>query len=129
MGVLENVQRALNFKVFKLICPSSTRWLSHGRCFSRVVERYAQIVISVATIGDDRGDAAAFGMLQLMLKPEMILTCLALSDLLRIMNILVLWLQKSPSSMDVTDLQSVVQLVVSKIRALTSSNKVKILRR
>ena len=125
MGVLENVQSALNLKVFKLICPSSTRWLSHGRCFSRVVERYAQIAISLATIWDDRGDATAFGMLQLMLKPEMILTCLALSDLLRIMNILVLWLQKSPSSMDVTDLQSVVQLVVSKIRALTSSSEVK----
>ena len=124
-GVLENVQIAMDIKVFKLICPSATRWLSHGRCFSRVVKRYPQIVISLATIWEDRGDAAAYGILLLMLKPEMILTCMMLSDVLGIMNILVLWLQKSPSTVDVTDLHSIIEMVGKKIRALTTSNKEK----
>ena len=62
-SVFENCQLILEMKVLKIICPSSTRWLTHELCFRRILEVFHPTLISLAQLYEDRNDVEALGIL------------------------------------------------------------------
>ena len=81
-------------------CPEC--WLTHGRSFSRFLERYPAILMALNSIYTEKEDFAALGHMLSMLDHEFQLSCLALHDVFSVLAPLTLWLQTSPSKMDIT---------------------------
>jgi len=68
----------------------------------------------------ERNDAEAFGILLQMIDPTFVLVSLMLTDILGCVRRLTLWLQKSPSKANITDLLKIVKLVVDELNCLLS---------
>jgi hypothetical protein len=81
-AIFENCQIVLENQVLKLICPSSTRWLSHEACFRRILEIYPATVMTLAQLYEDRDEVEALGILMQIIDPEFILAAMMLADML-----------------------------------------------
>ena len=81
-AIFENCQIVLEDQTLKLICPSSTRWLSHEACFRRILEIYPATVMSLAQLYEDRGEVDALGILMQIIDPQFILAAMMLADML-----------------------------------------------
>ena len=81
-AIFENCQIVLEDQVLKLICPSSTRWLSHEACFRRILEIYPGTVMTLAQLYEDRGEVDALGILMQIIDPQFILAAMMLADML-----------------------------------------------
>ena len=71
-------------KALKLVCPSSTRWLSHEKCFVRILEVYPATLMTLANLYEERDEPEALGILMQIVDPQFILTAMMLSDMLGI---------------------------------------------
>ena len=83
-AILENCQLVHKNKALKLVCPSSTRWLSHEKCFVRILEVYPATLMTLASLFHERDDSEALGILMQIADPQFILTAMMLSDMLGI---------------------------------------------
>ena len=122
LNVFERCQIVLEMKVLKIVCPSSTRWLTHEFCFRRVLEVFEPVIMALAQLYQDRADVEALGVLIQMIDPQFVLSALMLADMLAVIRPLTLWLQTSPSKADITDLSPAVDLVVNKLKYLASES-------
>ena len=117
-AVLENTQKVLNFKVLKLISPASTRWLSHLQCSKRLIEVLPSVLPALNAIYVEKEDMKALGFMLAIIRPDFLLSCLALHDIFEAMSVLIHWLQTSPSKADITKVPILVQTTVTKLRNL-----------
>ena len=115
LNIFEKSQIIVEDKVLKLISPSATRWLSHQRCFVRIMEVFEGTLIALAELYEARGDVEALGLMIQLSDPQFVLTALMLIDMLSIMKPLTLWLQSSPSTVDATQLPVLVNNIVDKL--------------
>ena len=122
LNVFERCQIVLEMKVLKIVCPSSTRWLTHEFCFRRVLEVFEPVIMALAQLYQDRADVEALGVLIQMIDPQFVLSALMLADMLAVIRPLTLWLQTSPSKADITDLSPAVDLVENKLKYLASES-------
>ena len=106
-SVFEKCQIVLEMKTLKIICPSATRWLTHEFCFRRVLEVYEAVLIALAQLYQNRGDVEALGVLIQMVDPDFVLSAMLLADMLGVIRPLAVWLQSSPSKVDITDISPV----------------------
>ena len=120
LNIFEKSQLFLEMKVLKLICPSSTRWLTHEFCFRRILEVFEAVLLALSELYHERGEVEALGLLIQLTDKSFVLCALMLADTLGVMRPLTLWLQSSPSKADMTQISTVVGLVVSKLRYLAS---------
>ena len=114
-AVLENTQRVLNQKVLKLISPAATRWLSHLQCSERLLVVLPSVLPALNSIYTDRDDMKALGFMLAIIRPDFLLSCLALHDVFQSMSLLIHWLQTSPSRADVTRVPVLVRITVDKL--------------
>ena len=89
-AVFENAQLVLRNRVLKLISPSATRWLTHGQCFSRILDLFIPTLATLNSLYTDKDDFKAFGFMLGMINPG--LSCLALQDVFSVMSLLTHWL-------------------------------------
>ena len=115
LNIFEKSQIIVEDKVLKLISQSATRWLSHQRCFVRIMEVFEGTLIALAELYEARGDVEALGLMIQLSDPQFVLTALMLIDMLSIMKPLTLWLQSSPSTVDATQLPVLVNNIVDKL--------------
>ena len=80
-AVLENTQKVLNLKVLKLISPASTRWLSHLQCSKRLIEVLPSVLPALNAIYVEKEDMKALGFMLAIIRPDFLLSCLALHDI------------------------------------------------
>ena len=92
----------------------------HEFCFRRLVEIYHPVLMALSHLYTERNDAEAFGILLQMIDPTFVLVSLMLTDILGCVRRLTLWLQKSPSKANITDLPLIVKLVVDELNCLLS---------
>ena len=83
-AIFENCQLVTENKVLKLVCPSSTRWLSHEKCFVRLLEVYPATLMTLATLYHERDEPEALGILMQIAGSQFILTAMMLCDMLGI---------------------------------------------
>ena len=83
-AIFENCQLMFENKALKLVCPSSTRWLSHEKCFVRILEVYPATLMTLANLYEERDEPEALGILMQIVDPQFILTAMMLSDMLGI---------------------------------------------
>ena len=88
-AILENTQKVLKQKVLKLISPASTRWLSHLQCSERLTEVLVSVLHALNTIYMEKEDMKALGFMMAIIKPEFLLSCLALHDIFQAMSLLI----------------------------------------
>ena len=81
-AIFENSQIVLEHQVLKLICPSSTRWLTHEACFKRILELYDATIITLNQLYHERDDIEALGLLMQITDPEFVLIAMMLADML-----------------------------------------------
>ena len=112
----------LEMKVLKIVCPSSTRWLTHEFCFRRVLVVFEPVLLALSQLYHDRRDNEALGVLVQMVDPEFVLSSLMLADMLGVIRPLTVWLQTSPSKADITELSPAVDLVVDKLKYLATED-------
>ena len=117
-AILENTQNVLKHKVLKLISPASTRWLSHLNCSARLLQVLPSVLPALSTIYTDREDFKALGFMLSIIRPEFLLSCLALHDVFKAMSLLIHWLQTAPSNADITRVPVLVRETVNKLLAL-----------
>ena len=115
LNIFEKSQIFIEDKVLKLVSPSATRWLSHERCFVRIMDVFEGTLIALAELYEVRGDVEAMGLMIQLSDPQFVLTALMLIDMLRIVKPLTLWLQSSPSTVDATQLPVLVTNIVNKL--------------
>ena len=87
-AAFENTQTVLENKILKLVSPSPTRWLTHGKCFSRLLDLFLPTLVSLNALYTDRDDFKALGFMLGMIDPAFQLSCLALHDVFRVMKLL-----------------------------------------
>ena len=97
LNIFEQSQIMLEMKVLKLICPSSTRWLTHEHCFRRILEVYEAVLLALSELYQERGEVEALGLLIQLTEPTFVLSALMLAATLGVVRPLTLWLQTSPS--------------------------------
>ena len=114
-AVFENAQLVLNNKVLKLIAPSATRWLTHGQCFSRILDLFIPTLATLNSLYTDKDDFKAFGFMLGMINPGFQLSCLALQDVFSVMRLLTHWLQKSPQNAEITLVPILVKKTVDQL--------------
>ena len=78
--------------------------------------------MALAQIYQVCGDVDALGLLVQLVDPSFVLSALMLADMLDVIRPLTLWLQTSPASADITQLPSVVTLVVNKLKYLSGED-------
>ena len=125
-AILENTQRVLGNKVLKLISPASTRWLTHLQCSKRLIEVLPSVLPALSSIYSDKDDMKALGFMLAIIKPEFLLSCLALHDVFQVMSLLIHWLQTSPSKADITKVPVLVKTTVYKLCYLAGDGAKKI---
>ena len=114
-AILENTQTVLNLKKLKLISPASTRWLSHLQCSERLIEVLPSVLAALNGIYTDREDVKALGFMLAIIRPDFLLSCLALHDVFKAMSLLIHWLQTSPGRADITRVPVLVRSTVDKL--------------
>ena len=114
-AVLENTQKVLNQKVLKLISPASTRWLTHLQCSQRLLEVLPSVLPALNSIYTDRDDMKALGFMLAIIRPDFLLSCLALHDIFQTLSLIIHWFQTSPSRADVTRVPVLVRVTVDKL--------------
>ena len=117
-AILENTQKVMSLNVLKLVSPASTRWLSHLQCSERLIDVLPSVLPalnSIYTRIDDKKDMKALGFMLAIIKPDFILSCLALHDVFKTMSLLIHWLQTNPNSADITRVPVLVNNTVSKL--------------
>ena len=67
------------------------------------------------TIYMEKEDMKALGFMMAIIKPEFLLSCLALHDIFQAMSLLIHWLQTSPSNADFTRAPVLVKDTVDKL--------------
>ena len=122
LNVFEGCQTMLEMKVLKIVCPSSTRWLTHEFCFRRVLQVFEPVLLALSQLYQDRRDIEALGVLIQMVDPDFVLSSLMLADMLGVIRPLTVWLQTSPSKADITELSPAVDLVVDKLKYLATED-------
>ncbi len=70
----------------KLLAPCSTRWLSTERSVNRLKKCYVPVVLSLQREGEDRSDAKAVGLNNLITEYRFICTMLMLCDMLPLVS-------------------------------------------
>ena len=118
-SVFENTQTVLENRVLKLVSPSPTRWLTHGKCFERLLELFMITLDSLNSLFVDKDDFQALGLMLGMIDPFFILSCLALHDVFKVMKFVTHWLQSSPAQADVTQVPIIVRNTVDKLLYLS----------
>ena len=101
-----------------LVIPISVRWLSHINCYPRVLEMLPALLPALNSIYTDKDDFKALGFLLSLLKPEFLLSTLALIDIFQALSLLIHWLQTSPEKADVTQVPVLVDLTTRKLKYL-----------
>lgn len=81
--------------ILKTLKVSVTRWLSHGLACERVINRYQQLVETLDSLFVDKREPELKGLREQLLNEKVLLCILFLSDFLKIINKLSLWLQSS----------------------------------
>ena len=66
----------------------------------------------------EKEDMKALGFMLAIIRPDFLLSCLALHDIFEAMSVLIHWLQTSPSKADITKVPILVQTTVTKLRNL-----------
>ena len=79
---LEAVQTLLGEESKKLLAPCSTRWLSIERSVNRLKTCFISVVISLQREGEERSDARAVGLYNLVTEYRFVCTILLLCDAL-----------------------------------------------
>ena len=123
LNMFEKCQIVFEDKILKLICPSATRWLSHIICFERILVLFEPTLTTLAQIYHERNNLEALGLLVQLVDPTFMLSVLMLVDVLRTIRPLVLWLQSSPSSVDVTELPALVTRVVERLNYIAGDDR------
>ena len=121
-AVFENTQKILQNRVLKLISPSAVRWLSHGKCFDRLIEVILPTLVTLNSLFTDKEDYKALGFLLGMIQPSFLLSCLALHDVFRLLGLLSHWLQTSPGDADITRVPVLVKKTSEKLLYLAGDN-------
>ncbi|XP_033761513.1 uncharacterized protein LOC117343277 [Pecten maximus] len=93
--IFRSVQAAYGKQPLHLIKAATTRWLSHGLACERVVDRYSELVDCLDALYDDRKEPEVFGLCSVLLKKKVTSMIFLLSDVLRILNELSLFLQRA----------------------------------
>ena len=114
-AILENTQKVLKQKVRKLISPSSTRWLSHLHCSERLTKVLLPVLHAMNAIYLEKDDINALGFMMAVIRPEFLLSCLALHDVFQALSLLIHWLQTSPSNADITRVPVLVKKTADKL--------------
>ena len=109
-------------KVLKLISPASTRWLSHLDCSVRLLQVLPSVLPALNSIYTDRDDIKALGFLLAIIRPDFLLSCLALHDVFKAMSLLIHWLQTAPRRADITRVPVLVRETVVKLHALAGED-------
>ena len=125
LNIFERSQIVLEMKVLKIICPSSTRWLTHEHCFRRIIDVFEAVLVALIQLYQERDDVEALGIVMQLTDPKFVLAALMLTDMLRVISPLTLWLQTSPAKADITELPTAVNLVVDKLKYLVDEDPVK----
>ena len=121
-AILQNTQNILKQKVLKLISPASTRWLSHLDCSVRLLQVLPSVLPALNSIYTDRDDIKALGFLLAIIRPDFLLSCLALHDVFKAMSLLIHWLQTAPRRADITRVPVLVRETVVKLHALAGED-------
>ena len=114
-AIFENTQTVLENRVLKLVSPSPTRWLTHGKCFSRILDLFLPTLVALNALYTDRDDFKALGFMLGMIHPSFQLSCLALHDVFGVMKVLTYWLQSSPANADITMVPFLVKKTVNQL--------------
>ena len=124
-ATFENTQQVIQNRALKLISPSSVRWLSHGKCFDRIIEVILPAIATLNSLFVEKEDFKALGFLLEMIQPSFLLSCLALNDVFRVIGLLSHWLQTSPGDADITKVPILVKNTADKLRFLAGDNTVR----
>jgi hypothetical protein len=94
-AVFENAQVEHDLKPMKIIKAVVTRWLTHGESCARVISRFEPLIDALDAIFQDKKDAEAKGVRDLLIEPDILLTLLLLAEVLSPINIFSKFLQTS----------------------------------
>lgn len=94
-AVFKGIQEAYGDRPLTIIRAATTRWLSHGKACVRFVDRYTQILDTLDAIYTKKKEPEVFGLRIAVTKKENMAMILLLCDVLKIVNILSMYLQSS----------------------------------
>ncbi|XP_006824627.1 zinc finger protein 862-like [Saccoglossus kowalevskii] len=120
MAGLHAIQTALHEKELKPVEPSSTRWLSIEMSVTRLKNTFISVLLSLDREGEERGEAKAVGLKNLMMSWRFVATMLLLCDLLPNVNKLSRAFQDS--EFELSAMKPLIASTVSTISAMESSD-------
>ncbi|KAJ8303650.1 hypothetical protein KUTeg_018760 [Tegillarca granosa] len=81
--VFMDVQESYNMKKLSFIRAAATRWLSHGRACSRLLDRYTAILDCLDELYDRKKEAEILGLRNMLTNKKTISATVVLSDILK----------------------------------------------
>ena len=121
--VLENVQMIYGKKQLKIIKAAVTRWLTHGRASQRILDRLPELLETMDHICQDTNECDVRGYRAMLMEDRIIFCTCLMTDILAIMNVLSLSLQKENASL--IDIKYLVEMTIETLTKLSTANSPK----
>ena len=115
-SVFEKVQIAYQKKSLKILKACTTRWLSHGTACKRVLERFEELLITLDNLIEQSYEAEIRGYRAMLSSHRCIFTVCLLADVLTIINIFSLFIQKEGRKF--TDIKIMLQQTTNKMQMM-----------
>ena len=116
LSVFKHVQEVYGEKPLQLVKVSMTRWLSHLRACSHVVERYECLLDCLDSLYDESKEPTVYGVRHCLTKTNTVCMIVLLCDVLKPVNLLSLYLQED--HVNYTNLDLRVNTTVNDMRQL-----------
>ena len=120
-ALLESVQMIYGKKPLKILKAAVTRWLTHGRASQRILDCFKELLETVDQICLDTNESEVRGYRTMLIQHKIIFCICLLTDILSIMNILSLVLQKE--GILFVDIKHSVNVTLQQLRKLAEADK------
>ncbi|XP_053383488.1 uncharacterized protein LOC128549841 [Mercenaria mercenaria] len=117
-ATFKNMQEAYGQRPLAFVRASTTRWLSHLSACLRFTARFESLLDTIDALVYDSHDADILGIRNHMMRQEFVATVLVLSDMLRPVNYLSLYLQEDCGTF--TELPGRVQQCLDDLESISS---------
>ena len=118
-AILESVQQIYGKRPLKILKAAVTRWLTHGRASQRILDCFKELLETLDQICLDTNEAEVRGFRSMLTQHRITFCICFLTDILVIMNVLSLVLQKEGILM--VDIKHTVEAALDQLRQLAKS--------